>query len=129
MQEPKWVTKRAVLAWHREQLAEHGGPEGIRDETLLDSALAKPHHGFTYEKNTNIFRLAASYAFGITRNHPFIDGNRRTVLVVSITFLFLNGWDIVATREETYLTFLHLADGSLSEADLTTWFTSHSSLL
>ncbi len=119
------MTKRAVLAWHSEQLAEHGGSDGIRDETLLDSALAKPHNVFAYEENANIFRLAGSYAFGIARNHAFVDGNKRTALVVSVTFLFLNGWDIVATREEVYLTFLHLADGSLSESDLTAWFTNH----
>ena len=108
---------------HGEQLAEHGGSDGIRDETLLDSALAKPHNVFAYGDNPDIFRLAASYAFGIARNHAFIDGNKRTALVVSLTFLDRNGWDIVASKEDTYFTFLHLAEGSLNEEDLTDWFT------
>jgi death-on-curing protein len=110
---------------HREQLAEHGGSDGIRDETLLDSALGKPHNVFAYEEEPDIFRLAASYAFGIARNHAFIDGNKRTALVVSLTFLDRNGWDIVASKEDTYFTFLHLAEGSLSEMDLAGWFTKH----
>lgn len=110
---------------HREQLAEHGGSDGIRDETLLDSALAKPLNVFNYAAEPDIFRLAASYAFGIARNHAFIDGNKRMPLVVSITFLDRNGWDTAASKEDTYFTFLHLADGSLSEEDLAAWFTKH----
>ena len=114
---------------HSLQLAEHGGSAGIRDETLLDSALAKPLNVFAYADQPDIFRLAASYAFGIARNHAFVDGNKRTALVVSLTFLERNGWDIVASKEETYFTFLHLADGSLSEDELTTWFTKHAVVL
>ena len=110
---------------HSAQLAEHGGSDGIRDETLLDSALAKPLNVFTYADQPDIFRLAASYAFGIARNHAFVDGNKRTALVVSITFLDRNGWDIVAAKEDIYFTFLHLADGSLSEEELASWFTKH----
>lgn len=125
MDEPRWISRRAVLAIHREQLAEHGGSDGIRDETLLDSALAKPLNVFNYADDPDIFRLAASYAFGIARNHAFIDGNKRTALVVSITFLDRNGWDIAASKEETYFTFLNLAEGSLSEEELTGWFTKH----
>jgi death on curing protein len=120
--QPLWVSKKAVLAVHSEQLAEHGGSGGIRDETLLDSALAKPLNVFDYADEPDIFRLAASYAFGIARNHAFIDGNKRTALVVSITFLDRNGWDIVAPKEEVYFTFLHLAEGSLSEEQLAEWF-------
>jgi death on curing protein len=125
MKEPRWVSKPAVLAMHQEQLAEHGGSDGIRDEGLLDSALAKPKNVFTYSDNPDLFRLAASYAFGIARNHASIDGNKRTALVVSNTFLLLNGWEIEASREETYLTFLHLAEGSLSAEELAAWFASH----
>jgi death on curing protein len=120
--QPLWVSKKAVLAMHSEQLAEHGGSDGIRDETLLDSALAKPLNVFDYADEPDIFRLAASYAFGIARNHAFIDGNKRTALVVSITFLDRNGWDIVAPKEEVYFTFFHLAEGSLSEEQLAEWF-------
>jgi death-on-curing protein len=123
--QPLWVSKKAVLAMHSEQLAEHGGSDGVRDETLLDSALAKPLNVFAYAEESDIFRLAASYAFGIARNHAFIDGNKRTALAVSITFLDRNGWDIVASKEDLYLTFLHLADGSLSEEELAAWFTKH----
>jgi death-on-curing protein len=110
---------------HTAQLAEHGGSEGIRDETLLDSALAKPRNVFAYADQPDIFRLPASYAFGIARNHAFVDGNKRTALVVSLTFLDRNGWDIVASKEDVYFTFLHLADGSLTEDELTAWFTQH----
>lgn len=110
---------------HHEQLAEHGGSDGIRNETLLDSALAEPLNVFSYAAEPDIFRLAASYAFNIARNHAFIDGNKRTALVVSITFLDRNGWDIVASKEDTYFTFLHLAEGSLSEEALADWFTNH----
>jgi death-on-curing protein len=123
--QPLWVSKKAVLAMHSEQLAEHGGSDGIRDETLLDSALAKPLNVLAYADEPDIFRVAASYAFGIARNHAFIDGNKRTALVVSITFLDRNGWDIVAPKEEVYFTFLHLAEGKLSEDDLADWFRNH----
>jgi death-on-curing protein len=123
--QPLWISKKAVLAMHSAQLAEHGGSDGIRDETLLDSALAKPLNVFAYDDQPDIFRLAASYAFGIARNHAFVDGNKRTALVVSLTFLERNGWDIVAQKEDVYFTFLHLADGSLSEEELTAWFTRH----
>ncbi len=104
------------------QLAEHGGSDGIRDETLLDSALAKPHNVFAYGDNPDLFRLAASYAFGIARNHAFIDGNKRTALVVSVAFLNRNGWDIEAPREEVYSIFLRLAEGQVNEDQLADWF-------
>jgi death on curing protein len=110
---------------HSEQLAEHGGSDSIRDETLLDSALAKPLNVFAYADEPDFFRLAASYAFGIARNHAFVDGNKRTALVVSLTFLSLNGWEISAAKEDLYFTFFHLADGSLTEDELATWFTKH----
>jgi death on curing protein len=123
--EPRWISKRAVLALHSEQLSEHGGAEGIRDESLLDSALAKPQNVFAYEDSADLFRLAASYAYGIARNHAFIDGNKRTALVVSILFLDRNGWDVEAPKSEVYLTFLHLADGSVTEDELASWFRAH----
>src|SRR5260370_39012372 len=125
MNEPLWVSKKAVLAMHSAQLAEHGGSDGIRDETLLDSALAKPVNVFAYADQPDIFRLAATHAFGIGRNYAFVDGNKRTALVVSITFLDRNGWDIVAAKEDVYFTFLHLADGSISEEELAVWFKNH----
>jgi death-on-curing protein len=123
--EPIWIDKPEVLVVHSMQLAEHGGPDGIRDESLLDSALAKPRNVFAYSDSLDLPRLAASYAFGIARNHAFIDGNKRTTLVVSEGFLLLNGLRVVCQPEEKYLTFLHLADGSISEDELTAWFARH----
>jgi death-on-curing protein len=125
MNAPLWVSKKAVLAMHSAQLAEHGGSDGVRDQTLLDSALAKPHNVFARADQPDIFRSATSYAFGIARNHAFVDGNKRTALVVSLTFLERNGWDIVAPKKSVYFTFLHLADGSLTEEELIAWFTKH----
>jgi death-on-curing protein len=123
--EPRWVSKRAVLALHSEEITEHGGAEGIRDENLLDSALAKPLNVFAYADEPDLFSLAASYASGIARNHAFVDGNKRTSLVISTLFLNLNGWDFEARKEDVLSTFLHLADGSLGEAEFTAWFTAH----
>jgi death-on-curing protein len=125
MNEPVWIDKPEVLIAHSMQLAEHGGSDGIRDETLLDSALAKPRNVFADAEAPSLPRLAASYAFGLARNHAFIDGNKRTALVVSEGFLRLNGFKVVSTPEEKYFTFLHLADGSLSEDQVTAWFTQH----
>jgi death-on-curing protein len=125
VEEPIWVDKPEVLIAHSRQLAEHGGSDGIRDITLLESALAKPRNVLAYQADATLPRLAASYAFGIARNHPFIDGNKRTALVVAEGFLRFNDWKLVAAPEEKYLTFLHLADGSLSEEELATWFTAH----
>ncbi len=125
MDEPIWIDKPEVLIAHSMQLAEHGGSDGIRDETLLDSALAKPRNVFAYSDEVTLPRLAASYAFGLARNHAFVDGNKRTALVVSEGFLRLNGLRIVSSPEEKYFTFLRLADGSLSEEELTAWLTKH----
>ncbi len=125
MQEPIWIDKPEVLIAHSMQLAEHGGSNGIRDETLLDSALAKPRNVFAYADSITLPRLAASYAFGIARNHAFVDGNKRTALVVSEGLLRVNGLKIVSPPEEKYFTFLHLADGSLTEDELTALFTKH----
>jgi death on curing protein len=125
MDEPIWVDMPEVLVAHSRQLAEHGGSDGIRDTTLLESALGKPRNVFAYADSPSLPMLAASYAFGIAKNHPFVDGNKRTALVISEGFLGFNGLKIVAPAEEKYLTFLHLADGSLSEEELAAWFTAH----
>lgn len=126
MDDPIWISKELTVAIHKRQLAEHGGADGIRDEGLLDSALARPRHQFAYEDPTpTIQRLAAAYAFGIARNHAFIDGNKRTAYVVCRTFLILNGFDLTAERADRYRTFLSLAEGSFSESDLATWLTTH----
>lgn len=117
----KWLLKEAVLAMHARQLAEHGGGSGIRDEGLLESALQRAENKAAYEQ-PDIADLAAAYAFGIARNHPFIDGNKRTALVAARAFLFYNGYQIIAANEDKLNTFLALASGTLSEEDLATWF-------
>jgi death on curing protein len=123
MPEIKWLLQETIYAIHKRQIAEHGGGDGIRDEGLLLSALARPQNLYADgEKTPDIAALAASLAYGIAKNSPFINGNKRTALVVSRTFLLLNGFDIKATQEEKYLTFLKLAEGNLTEYELAEWF-------
>ena len=117
----KWLRIDAVLAMHKRQIAEHGGGDGVRDIGLLESAMARPRNIAVYEPDADIARLAAAYAFGIAKNHPFIDGNKRTALVACRTFLLLNGYQLTATPTEKYLTFLSLAEGSVSEEALADW--------
>lgn len=121
MKEPVWILDDAVEAIHKRQLAEHGGSAGVRDPGLLASALARPKNTFAYEGDVSLARLAAEYAFGIARNHAFVDGNKRTAFVVCLLFLRLNGKDIDATQEEKYETFMQLASGELSVTQLETW--------
>lgn len=117
----KWLLVDAVLAMHKRQIAEHGGDDAVRDLGLLESALARPQNIAAYESDPDIARLAAAYAFGIAKNHPFVDGNKRTALVATRTFLLLNGFELRATPAEKYITFLQLAEGSLSESELAAW--------
>jgi death on curing protein len=117
----KWLQKRAVLEMHARQLAEHGGGQGIRDERLLDSALQRPIDKANYG-NPDIADIAAAYAYGVARNHPFIDGNKRTALVASRAFLLYNGYQITASKEDRLNTFLSLASGTLREEELAGWF-------
>ncbi len=115
-----WVARSVVLALHDEQLAEHGGGSGLRDDGLLDSALARPLNLEAYG-DADAASLAAAYAFGIAKNHPFVDGNKRAAAVVMELFLELNGYELTAADEALVLTILGLADGSLSEARLAGW--------
>lgn len=124
MTDPVWIDLEAVLAIHDEQLAEHGGQAGIRDRGLLESALARPQNQLAYGEQS-LARLAASYAFGICRNHPFLDGNKRTSLVVAELFLALNGLDLTASDTDCVMTFLSLAAGTLTEDQLTEWIAAH----
>ena len=117
----EWVVFSAVFAMHIEQIAEHGGTEGVRDEGLLESALAGPQNLLAYGENVDAAALAASYAYGIAKNHPFLDGNKRTALVAAVTFLNLNGYDFDAPPSETYTQFLGLAEGVVSEEQLVGW--------
>ncbi len=124
--EPVWIRPEIVRAVHSRQLAEHGGTDGVRDEGLLDSALARPKNLFAYSTDPpDLGALAAAYAFGLVKNHPFVDGNKRTAFVVCRVFLMLNGEDLEATKEEKYLTVLRVADGSVSEEELADWMRSH----
>jgi death-on-curing protein len=106
---------------HKRQIAEHGGDDGVRDLGLLESAMARPKNIEAYEPDADIARLAAAYAFGIAKNHPFVDRNKRTALVVCRTFLLLNGYQLNAEPTDKYLTFLSLAEGSVSEDQLVDW--------
>jgi death-on-curing protein len=125
MNEPQWILDEVVLAIHQRQLAEHGGLAGVRDAGLLASALARPKNLFAYsDPKPDLAALSASLACGIAKNHPFLDGNKRTAYVLCRTFLQLNGKDIEATDVEKYLTFLGLADGSVSEERLVDWIRS-----
>lgn len=122
--EPEWVAEQTVLNYHREQLAEHGGGDGVRDMGLLQSALARPQNYFHYNQITSLARLAACYSYGIAKNHAFVDGNKRTAYVVMRAFLIMNGFDIKATKEEKYLTVYALAAGDLTEDQLADWIES-----
>ena len=126
MSEPIWIVEEEALAIHNRQLAEHGGIEGVRDPGLLSSALARPRHLLAYSKvQPAITTLAAAYGYGIAKNHPFLDGNKRTAYVVCRSFLIQNGHDIEATQEAKYITFLKLAEGRLSEEELAEWLETH----
>ena len=123
-QEWIWVAIAVAEAAHLEQLAEHGGAEGVRDARLLESAMARPQNLVAYGQ-PDAADLAAAYAFGIARNHPFADGNKRTAAVVSETFLMLNGFALGATDAELVVAFLALAAGDLSEEEMADWFRGH----
>ena len=117
-----WISRALALAIHERQLAEHGGGTGIRDEGLLESALAKPQQLHAYgEPPPDLAHLAASLAFGLARNHPFVDGNKRTAHVCYRVFLALNDARLDADDEDKYVQMLALADGSLSEPDFAAW--------
>jgi death-on-curing protein len=113
-----------VLALHEEQLAEHGGAEGLRDSGLLDSALARPQNLLAYG-SPNAVELAAAYAAGIARNHPFIDGNKRTSFVTAALFLGLNNYDLLAPLADCVKVWLSLADGKTDEAALAHWYNEY----
>lgn len=124
MNEPVWILDEVVHAIHAEQLAEHGGLEGIRDVGLLQSALDAPKNVYHYEK-TSIFKLAAVYGYRISNNQPFIDGNKRTGYIVSRLFLILNGYDIKATDVERVQRYMDISNNTMSEDDLAQWIEKH----
>ena len=125
MSEPVWVDREDCLAMHEKLLERFGGLKGIRDEGLLESALNKPRHLFSYGKPT-VFEMAASYAVGIVKNHPFLDGNKRTGFVAAALFIEANGFSFQASEEEAVLETLALAAGENTEADYAAWLAKNS---
>lgn len=120
-----WITRKLALAIHDRQLAEHGGAGGVRDSALLDSALARPRHSHAYgNPPPDLADLAASLAFGLARNHPFVDGNKRTAAVACEVFITLNDGTLKAEDHELYPLYLGLAEGSTSEAEFAAWLRS-----
>ena len=123
--EPTWLNRAIVEALHADQIVEHGGSLGVRDEALLESAIARPQHKWHYDSNTDLAVLAAAYGFGIAKNHPFVDGNKRAALVAAYTFLAINGFELEASEPETVTVIVGAADGSISEEDLASWIRDH----
>ena len=128
MIEPNWVLNEIAIAVHQMLIAEHGGSLGIRDEGLLESALTRPRQVFFYEAEATIFDLAASYGFGLAKNHPFIDGNKRAALSIAAIFLEINGYTFDAPEPEAVVVIEKLAAGNLSEKELAKWFSDASTL-
>lgn len=120
-----WVDKRLLLLLHDESLAEHGGASGLRDEGLLDSALARPQNLLVYE-SPDYAALAAAYGVGLARNHPFVDGNKRAAFLAIGLFLALNGYRLTATQADATIAMFALAAGELDEATLATWIRQNS---
>lgn len=125
--EPVWISLELVKAIHERQIAEHGGGAGVRDQGMLESALARPQQRLAYGGlDVDLPALAAAYAYGIARNHPFVDGNKRTAYVACRLFLALNGWDLIGSLADRYPVFLGLAASEISEEELTVWLRNHS---
>ena len=120
-----WLSPQVLLAAHDEQLAEHGGVSGIRDQNLFESALAGPQN-LAVSGTPDAAALAASYAFGLAKNHPFVDGNKRTALVALESFLMLNGFELTADDAQCVLVILSLVSGAMSEEALAEWVRAHS---
>lgn len=121
MREPRWVPRVVVDATHLDQLREHGGLPGVRNENALEAALARAPQKWNYEPSADLASLAAAYAFGLAKAHPFNDGNKRMAFLTALILLGLNGKDLAATEAEVVQAMVALAAGSLGEADLATW--------
>ncbi len=121
MREPRWVPRLVVEAVHLDQLREHGGLQGIRDDAALEAALARPRQKWHYDPNVDLATLAAAYAFGLAKAHAFNDGNKRIAFLTAVVFLGLNGRDLAADEPEVVQAMTALAAGTLSEAQMGTW--------
>ena len=121
-----WIDSVLALAIHDRQLAEHGGAGGVRDQNLLESALARPQQMFTYaDSEPDLAELAAALAHGLARNHPFVDGNKRTAMVACETFIELNGGTLYADDADLFPLILQIADGRLSASEFAAWLRAH----
>lgn len=125
MKTPHWISARALPLLHAESLAEHGGLAGLRDENALRSALGRPENYFPYESNCGISRLAAAYGFGLIKNHPFNDGNKRAGYLAILLFLDLNGFELRVEQVDAIQTILKVAAGRMPESELTEWIRAH----
>ncbi len=126
MRRVRWMPESAVRAMHAELIAEYGGREGLRDEGLLSSALARPRNKRVYGASSSVFDLAAAYGVAIVRNHPFVDGNKRVAIMVMYVFLEMNGYHLEAPEVEAVDVMLRLADGKLEGKDLSVWLKRNS---
>src|SRR5260370_31983673 len=121
--EPRWISKKALLLLHEESIAEFGGARGLRDEGLLDSALARPQNSYAYKLESTLADLGASYAFGLAKNHPFVDGNKRAAFLSIGLFLVINGHRLAADQVDAIQTIFSVAGGELDEPGLSAWIT------
>jgi death-on-curing protein len=121
MREPRWVPRVVIEAIHFDQIRTHGGLAGVRDESALESALARPRNRWAYSRRPDLARLAAAYAFGLARDHPFRDGNKRVAFLAAVVFLELNGYELVVSDDEVVARMVALAAGRLSESTLAAW--------
>ena len=126
MKEPKWISTAIATAIHDEAIYEFGGRAGIPDAGLLESALDRPRNLLAYEPQLSVFRLAATLCVGIAKNHPFNDGNKRTALLATRAFLYLNGQELEPSQADEVATLVAVADGSLTEQDLAVWLERNS---
>ncbi len=124
--EPIWVDRVVVDAVHADTLRAHGGLPGVRDENALESALARPKQRLAYGRRVDVARLAACYGFGLARNHPFRDGNKRVAFLVMVVFLELNGYELEVTEAEVVTLMVRLSAGLVAEASLAGWLRRHS---
>lgn len=125
LRQPRWLSRVVVDALHTDQLREHGGLPGIRDENALESALARPQHKWAYEEGCDLAALAAAYGFGLIKNHPYRDGNKRIGLLAVATFMGINGRDLKADDAEVVTEVLGVASGRVSERALADWIRDH----
>ncbi len=124
--EPRWISKKALLLLHEESLSEFGGARGLRDEGLLESALARPRNTHAYNPAATLAEVAASYCYGIARNHAFVDGNKRAAFLSVGLFLAINGYRLTASQVDAIETVLGIAAGTVSERELALWIAQNS---